>query len=306
MDQRKSEDKDFFKDVVDNLYDGVYFVDRDRVITYWNKGAERIAGYSADKTVGRSCRDKLLNHVTANGMELCTKNCPLTAVMKDGNPREAEVFLHHKEGHRVPVIVRGTPLRDTQGNIVGAIETFSNNSNLIKARREVRKSRQAALTDPLTGIGNRRYVAGRLGAAIAEFGVVKNPTGLVFFDIDNFRTFNNTYGHNTGDKVLCMVTSTLRNAVRTSDTIGRWGGEEFIAILYDVQDTEKSLHAVGEKIRSLIERSRLDLDDQSLSVTVSVGATFLQAGDTPESFLERADKLMYASKQAGRNRVSIG
>lgn len=306
MGDRKSDDGNFYKDVVDNLYDGVYFVDRDRVITYWNNGAERIAGYSASETVGRSCRDKLLNHVTANGKELCTHNCPLTAVMKDGKPREAEVFLHHKEGHRVPVIVRGTPLRDGEGNIIGAIETFSNNSKLLKARREVRKSRQAALADPLTGIGNRRFVEGRLRAAIAEFSVIKNPTGLIFFDIDNFRNFNNTYSHNAGDKVLRMVASTFRNAVRTSDTIGRWGGEEFIAILYDVRDSEKSLHAVGEKVRSLIERSRLDLSDQSLTVTVSVGATFLLPGDTPESFVERADKLMYASKEAGRNHVSFG
>lgn len=306
MDQRKSEDRNLYKEIVDNLYDGVYFVDRDRVITYWNKGAERIAGYSTNDTVGRSCRDHLLNHVTANGMELCTKNCPLTAVMQDGKPREAEVFLHHKDGYRVPVVVRGTPLRDRDGNIIGAIETFSNNSNLIKARREVRKTRKVALTDPLTGVGNRRFLEGRLRATIAEFSVDKNPTGLVFFDIDNFRSFNNTYGHNTGDKVLRMVASTFRNALRTSDTIGRWGGEEFVAILNNISDNEKSLHAVAEKIRSLVERSRLDLDNQGLNITVSVGATFLQPDDTPESVIERADKLMYASKQAGRNRVSIG
>ena len=306
MDQRKSSDRNFFKEIVDNLYDGVYFLDRDRVITYWNKGAERIAGYSVNDTVGHSCRDRLLNHVTANGVELCKKSCPLTAVMKDGIPREAEVYLHHKNGHRVPVVVRGTPLMDEEGNIIGAIETFSNNNKLIKARREVNKSRQAALTDSLTGIGNRRYVDGRLRAAIAESDVNENPVGLIIFDIDNFKLFNNTYGHNTGDKVLCMVASTFRNAVRTTDTIGRWGGEEFIAILNNIKDTERSLRTVAEKVRSLIERSRLDLGDQSLTVTVSVGATFLLPGDTPESVVERADKLMYTSKNAGRNRVSIG
>ena len=306
MDQRKSSDRNFFKEIVDNLYDGVYFLDRDRVITYWNKGAERIAGYSVNDTVGHSCRDRLLNHVTANGVELCKKSCPLTAVMKDGIPREAEVYLHHKNGHRVPVVVRGTPLMDEEGNIIGAIETFSNNNKLIKARREVNKSRQAALTDPLTGIGNRRFVDGRLRAAIAESDVNENPVGLIIFDIDNFKLFNNTYGHNTGDKVLCMVASTFRNAVRTTDTIGRWGGEEFIAILNNIKDTERSLRTVAEKVRSLIERSRLDLGDQSLTVTVSVGATFLLPGDTPESVVERADKLMYTSKNAGRNRVSIG
>ena len=108
-------EKNFYKDIVDNLYDGVYFVDRDRVITYWNKGAERITGYSAKETLGRACRDNLLNHVTANGIELCKSNCPLAAVMQDGNPREAEVYLHHKDGHRVPIIVRATAMRDAEG-----------------------------------------------------------------------------------------------------------------------------------------------------------------------------------------------
>ena len=108
---------DFYKEIIDNLYDGVYFVDRDRVITYWNKGAERITGYSAKQAVGRACRDNLLNHVTANGVELCKNNCPMAAVMEDGNPREAEVYLHHKDGHRVPIIVRATVLRDDAGKV---------------------------------------------------------------------------------------------------------------------------------------------------------------------------------------------
>jgi PAS domain S-box-containing protein len=69
-----SDEKDFYKEIIDNLYDGVYFVDRERLITYWNKGAERITGYSAAQTIGHSCRDNLLNHVTANWIQLCLNN----------------------------------------------------------------------------------------------------------------------------------------------------------------------------------------------------------------------------------------
>src|SRR5512146_1588532 len=100
------DEKDFYKDIIDNLYDGIYFVDRDRVITYWNKGAERITGYSSTQTIGRSCRDNLLNHVTASGIQLCQNHCPLAAVMEDGKEREVEVFLHHANGHRLPVAIR--------------------------------------------------------------------------------------------------------------------------------------------------------------------------------------------------------
>jgi len=298
-------ENDFYKEIIDNLYDGVYFVDRDRVITYWNKGAERITGYSAEQTIGRACRDNLLNHVTANGIELCLNNCPMAAVMEDGNPREAEVYAHHKDGHRVPVIVRATALRDEEGNIIGAIETFSHIKSVMDARHQLRELRRVVNTDRLTGIGNRQLVEARLHAAIAECEHTKGSAGLLFMDIDNFKRVNDTYGHIVGDKVLRMVTATFHHSLRATDTIGRWGGEEFIAILNNVND-EETLRNIAEKVRTLVEFSRLDLNDQNLTVTISIGATRLRPGDTPESIINRADGLMYQSKKAGRNIVTIG
>ena len=299
------DEKNFYKDIIDNLYDGVYFVDRDRVINYWNRGAERITGYSAAQTIGRSCRDNLLNHVTASGVQLCLNHCPLAGVMEDGREREVEVFLHHADGHRLPVVIRAAALRDDTGKIIGAIETFSNNSNVFNTRRELRELHQAAMTDPLTGISNRRHLEGRLRAVIAEFQSNGSSAGLLSLDVDHFKQFNDTYGHNTGDQVLRMVAQTLRYALRATDTTGRWGGEEFIAILHTMQD-ENDLRTAAEKVRALVEQSRLDVDGQGLTVTVSIGGTLLHAEDTPDSWVGRADQLMYRGKQAGRNRVTIG
>lgn len=300
-----SDENIFYKEIIDNLYDGVYFVDRDRVITYWNKGAERITGYPAGRTVGRACRDNLLNHVTANGVQLCMSNCPLAAVMEDGNPREAEVFLHHADGHRLPVVVRATALRDSAGKIIGAIESFSNNASAINARRRLSELQQIARTDVLTRIANRQHIEGHLRAVVAEFENTQTTAGLLFIDIDHFKEINDAHGHEIGDKALSMVANTIRHALRATDLIGRWGGEEFVAILYDIFDEQK-LFKTAEKVRNLIEVSRLDIDNQSLSVTTSIGATRLYSNDTPESFVRRADELMYRSKKAGRNRVTIG
>lgn len=298
------DEQDFYKDIIDNLYDGVYFVDRERVITYWNKGAERITGYSAKEAIGRACRDNLLNHVTANGVQLCLGNCPLAAAMEDGRDREAEVFVHHANGHRVPIVVRASPMRDKEGNIIGAIESFSNNNSVIEARNKLRELRRSVATDPLTGIGNRKYVEGRLSAIHAEYRHNASPAGLLFMDIDHFKLFNDTYGHNVGDAVLRMVSKTIRYALRATDTFGRWGGEEFIAILHDVQSIE-DLRIPSEKVRALVERSRLDLNGKNLTVTLSIGGTLLHDGDTPETIVQRADQLMYQSKHAGRNRVTV-
>jgi diguanylate cyclase (GGDEF)-like protein/PAS domain S-box-containing protein len=299
------EENDFYKAIIDNLYDGIYFVDRDRVITYWNKGAERITGYSADQTIGRGCRENLLNHVTANGVELCTQNCPLAAVMQDGMEREVEVFLHHANGHRVPVLVRATALRDREGQIIGAIETFSKNALVTDTRRRLMELRRVAMTDPLTGIGNRRDIEGRLRAALAVVQNSSSVVGLLFMDVDHFKLVNDTYGHATGDDVLRMVANTLHYALRTTDTLGRWGGEEFIAILYELQNRD-NLQTIAEKVRTLVEHSRIDVNGRRLAVTASLGGTLLSPGDTPELLVQRADELMYRSKQAGRNCVTIG
>jgi len=300
------EDKDFYKTIIDNLYDGVYFCSRERVITYWNKGAERITGYTSQVVVGRSCRDNVLNHITANGVHLCETLCPLAACMEDGKVREADVFLHHADGHREPVLVRAAPMYDAEGNIIGAVETFSSDMGLRAVRQELHELRHAVQTDTLTSIRNRHYLEGRIQGVIAE--LKQRPgtlVGLLFMDIDHFKQVNDTYGHDAGDKVLQMVAATLEHNLRDSDVIGRWGGEEFLAILYDVASLE-ALKFISEKLRMLVEFSRLDLAATSLVVTISVGATLLLPTDNPESFVLRADALMYQSKQAGRNQVSLG
>jgi len=296
----------FDKDVIDNLNDGVYIVDRERLISYWNKGAERITGYSNRQAMGRSCRDNLLNHVTAEGIVLCQTHCPLAACMEDGKVREVEVFLHHADGHRIPVQIRAAPMRDQKEKIIGAVETFSSSTALMTVRRELQDLRRTSSTDSLTGIGNRRYLEGRLRAVVAEFQQHIDPAaGIIFMDIDRFKQINDTCGHEVGDKVLRMVGATLRQSLRQTDVLGRWGGEEFVAVLYDVASLD-ALKTVSEKLRALVEASRLDFTGGSLSVTISMGATRLLPDDTPESVLHRADTLMYQSKQAGRNRVSFG
>jgi diguanylate cyclase (GGDEF)-like protein len=102
-----------------------------------------------------------------------------------------------------------------------------------------------------------------------------------------------------------MVATTLKNSLRETDALGRWGGEEFLALLSEVP-SDSALRSVCEKLRSLVALSRLDLDGQGLAVTISVGGTRLRPDDTPDSVVGRADALMYQSKLGGRNQVSVG
>lgn len=286
-----------YRTILEQVEDGVYFVDLQRRITYWNAGAEHITGYSSDEVMHHSCSEGILRHVTEGGYHLCTHGCPLAAVMNDGQPREANVYLHHKRGHRVPVTVKGTPIRNTDGEIVGSVEVFhTRRATDFATSHEV--PLDAAYLDPLTELGNRRFVEAHV-APLVETG---SGIGLLFIDVDHFKQINDTWGHSVGDAVLRMVGQSIAHGLQASDWPIRWGGEEFLVVTRGARMADLELTA--ERLRMLIEESWLDIDGQHVKVTVSIGATMVDGGEHWHEALDRADRLMYGSKAAGRNRVT--
>jgi diguanylate cyclase (GGDEF)-like protein/PAS domain S-box-containing protein len=294
---------EFYQGILDSLYDGVYFVDEERRITYWNKGAERITGFTREQVVGKRCSDGILNHVDEAGRRLCGRRCPLLRTMHNGESREEPVFVHHAQGHRLPVLVRAAPMRDDDGRITGAVEMFSDNSSLINALKRINELDHEACLDPLTGVGNRRFADGKLDSSLREFQNFGMSHGVLFVDIDHFKNVNDRYGHRAGDQVLTAIGRTMVSNLRATDVVARWGGEEFLAIVCNV-DVER-LRTLAENLRMLVASSRVLVGGQIIRVTVSVGATLMRDGDTVESLVDRADALMYRSKIGGRDRVTV-
>lgn len=294
----------FHKKLLDSLFDGVYFVDTERQITYWNQGAENLTGYSASESVGRSCFDNFLAHVDGKGCALCTGGCPLSKTIEDGERREAEVFLRHKLGHRVPVCVRVAPIRSESGKILGAVEVFSDVTAKEQAERRVRELESMAFLDSLTSLPNRRYTELKVKQAVEEWEQFGRAFGLLLLDIDHFKQVNDVSGHEAGDAVLKAVSGTLAKSLRKTDLVGRWGGEEFLGLLPDVSAAQ--LRYLAERCRVLAENSRAMVENKPISVTISIGATIVAKGDSAESVIKRADRLMYLSKSRGRNQTTIG
>lgn len=294
-----------YKKIIDDLRDGLYIVDRERRIVFWNHAAEAISGFSAEEVVGRPCADNLLCHVDGGGTNLCCGDCPLGATVADGPPHEAEIFLHHKDGHRIPVAVRVMPVHDEDGNIIGGVEMFTDISNSAANRLRLEELEKLALLDGLTQLANRRYLERELDARLEEMNRYDIPFGVLFMDLDDFKRVNDTYGHETGDRVLKFVAGTLAANSRPFDLYGRWGGEEFVGIVRNV--TETNLKHMGQRLRRLVEKSfLLAADGSRLRVTVSIGGTMARPDDTMASILQRADALMYQSKGAGKNRLTVG
>jgi len=294
--------KRFYKEILDNLDEGVYVLDLRRNISYWNHGAERITGYARSEVLGKGCRENILKHVGEDGVNLCKGQWPSVHTIADGKAREAQVYLHHKDGRHLPVLVRSTPLRDANQRIIGAVEIFSENPPKHSELENLKKTDQMALLCPLTSLGNRRWAELSLRARLDEMERYGWPFGLLFVDVDQFKQINDEYGHLTGDEVLKMVARTLSRSVRSFDFVGRWGGEEFIAIIRN--STEKTLRSVANRCRTLIEDSCVVVQEKEVRVTVSIGATLARQEDTMETLLQRADQLMYQSKASGRNRIS--
>ena len=292
-------DSDSFVRIVENLHDGLYFVDRNRKITFWNKAAERISGFTAEEVVGRSCADNILTHVDADGNRMCQFGCPLEKTINDTTPREAQVYMHHKNGHRISVSVRTSALTDADGNIIGGIELFTDISHQRVNELRIKELEKMALLDNLTQLANRNYIEKEIKSRFEEKKRFNVPFGILFIDVDHFKTFNDTYGHDVGDKVLKYVADTMVSNARPFDLFGRWGGEEFVGILRNISKAD--LADAGNRIRMLVENAYLVHDAQKLSVTISIGATMVKETDTIESIFKRSDDLLYKSKASGRN-----
>ena len=293
-----------YESIIDNLHDGLYYVNNDRVITYWNKAAEHISGFTADEVVGKPCSDNILTHVDCNGNNLCTGMCPLAASIDDGNNHHGEVYMHHKDGHRIPVSVRVSALTDTDGKVIGGIELFTDISNQAVNELRVKELEKMALLDNLTQLANRNYIERDIQIRFEEYNRFNITFGIFFIDIDHFKKFNDTYGHDVGDIVLKFVANTFVTNARPFDLYGRWGGEEFIGIIRNISNND--LESLGNRVRMLIDNSYIIHEDQKLSVTISIGATLVNTDDTMDTIIKRADTLLYKSKENGRNRLTIG
>jgi len=172
---------------------------------------------------------------------------------------------------------------------------------VIHQRRNTRRMRALAMTDELTGLPNRRELLGRLSALLQRSTPAKSA--LMIVDLDHFKSINDRHGHPIGDETLKRVSAILRSAILEPDFLGRLGGEEFAIVLADASvDTAQ---AVAERLRAQVTATDFAHWIGDRRITVSIGITVAESGDTIATMLQRADAALYAAKHAGRNCVRV-
>ncbi|MGY6277569.1 GGDEF domain-containing protein [Methylomonas sp. MgM2] len=163
---------------------------------------------------------------------------------------------------------------------------------------------QQAYTDPLTQTHNRAAFNDMLAREIKRANRCNQPLSIIFVDIDHFKLINDEHGHHCGDLALASVAGKIKDSVRASDFVFRYGGEEFVVLLTDTNQDDAAI--IAERIRTSVESHTLAYGMAVLNITVSLGVSALKSGDDMPALLKRADDAMYKAKQAGRNRVCLG
>jgi len=296
-------DDSFFANLAANMPCGVFVVDREKNIRYWSPAAEAITGVRADEAVGADLWRDVLKLVDNEGAALPAEDCLVTATLGDEKTRFFECQLTNDDGMRVPVALQLRPFRGANGDIEGVVGILSENAALASARRRIEELEALSLIDPLVKLGNRLYVEMNILARLNELRRYGWPFGFVFMDVDHFKLINDKFGHETGDKMLVTVAQALQSQARPFDVIGRWGGDEFCVLV--VHAGREQLRPIAERYRTVIEQSSFQKGSEVVRGTVSLGATLAMPDDSVDTLYRRADQLMYQSKAAGRNRLTV-
>ena len=202
------------------------------------------------------------------------------------------------------------------GFLVNSTQQMRDSNNALEQRLMLSKAeisslqqsleaiRAETLTDPLTGLGNRKYFDRSIDMAVQNAQASGAPLSRLMFDIDHFKSFNDTYGHLTGDQVLRLVATSLKQTIKGQDITARYGGDEFAVLLPNT--ALRQALTVADHIRRAVmskELKKKSTGEMLGRVTISIGVSMLKPGDDTDSLIERADACLYAAKRAGRNRV---
>jgi diguanylate cyclase (GGDEF)-like protein/PAS domain S-box-containing protein len=300
--QRKTVEESLFKEkaraeiALNSIGDAVICTDTFGNIDYLNAAAENMTGWSRAAANGLPIGKvfQLINGITRDS----EKN-PVELVLKYDKPKglNADTVLIRRDGSEIAIEDSVSPIHDWDGKLTGAVVVFHDVS---QAAAITKKMAHLAHHDFLTGLPNRLLLNDRIMQAITLAKRSSTQLAVLFLDLDNFKHINDSLGHETGDKLLQSVTQRLRTCVRSSDTVSRQGGDEFVILLTDGKYGEDAALTADKILTELALPHRLDKNE--LHITTSIGISiYPEDGQDAETLIKNADTAMYHAKEKGRN-----
>ena len=285
----------------------IFVLDQNHVVTNWNKACEKMTGISAQRVVGtsdhwrafypskRHCLADLVLDEAYDSFPPLDDAVDTSTFLHDGV--RSEGWFDNVGGKKRYLVFDAVPIYNKAKGLVAVIETLQDISERKKLEEDLAR---LATIDSLTGLCNRHRFNELLKQEVARARRYHTPLSLIMFDLDYFKNVNDTYGHAVGDQVLQDVADVIRENVRATDWVGRWGGEEFLVLCPEA--TEKDAVSMAEKLRALVESH---IFETVKSITISCGVTRFKAHDSVDAFVSRADDGLYKAKDKGRNIVEI-
>lgn len=268
--------------------------DRNRRVIYWNEASRRLYGYTRQEAQGQLLEELIIPDDMREGVVQAHNNWLENNV---SIPAE-ELELKHKEGYPVPVYSSHVMIKQDTGEC----EMFCIDISLQEQKKAREELYRNATFDDLTELPNRRFMEAELSVRLDEASRLGRELAVVFIDLDNFKLINDTLGHHHGDRLLKAVADTLRKELRNCDLLSRFGGDEFVLLLFDF-DGPEGIHELLRRLIGVLDRG-FTLDGDSYQVTASFGVSlFPDNGATITELMGNADAAMYQAKEKGRNSV---
>ncbi len=277
----------------------IMVTDAEQRILRVNPAFSRLTGYSAEEAIGR------LPSILKSGRQDSTFYAEMWTALQQTGHWQGEIWNRRKSGEVFPEWLTITAICDERGQLTNYVSTFSDISNLKMAESEIHN---LAFYDPLTSLPNRRLLLNRLHKAQIAGGRTREYGALLVIDLDNFKTLNDTLGHDVGDRLLVEVANRLKSCVRDTDTAARQGGDEFAVMLDDLGQESGAAGVfaenVAEKIRSVLAQPYVLGREAECFHTASIGITLYCGDDKSIDLLfKQADIALYKAKDAGRNTI---
>jgi PAS domain S-box-containing protein len=263
-------DSQLCRTILEDLPTALYVVDRERRILLWNSHAEKVSGYLRHEVIGRACRDDILMHCNEHGAILCGDACPLAETMRDGRPREVDVFMQHKLGHRVPVRVQSMAIRNESGAIVAAAEVFVETA-VTPGRVLDRASMETVLRTQFVDYEERHI-----------------PVGILLIEVQGLPGVGRNYGIQAGHEITAELTATLARCLRREDHLGWWSEDRLLAIIASCWPA--ALAEIEETLQDLVAQTTVPWWGDRLRISVKVRRADVHGGDSPQSRLARCEE----------------